>query len=45
MQNMTPRIVVSSLLNIVGFKLQENLRITQRGTNGRTNELSDHVTS
>ena len=46
MQNMTPKTIVSRSINMVGFKLLENLRIKKRGrTDRRTNELSDRVTS
>ena len=41
---MTPRTIVSSLLNILGFKLNENLRIKKIGRmNGQTNLVTESL--
>ena len=42
--NLTPKTIVNSLLDMVSFKLQENLRIKKKGTNERTNRWTDEWT-
>ena len=44
MQKMTPKTLAISLLNMLGFKLKENLRIKKRGqTNGRMNLVTESL--